>query len=108
MKLYPDCDYFNDKRDSKYAPDNGDCEECYRWSTCIYAFMKGRTPIPIEELHNYVGKKIWVQSPGIPKYGRVAIAEDINEEKHILWLKDDFTCHQYGEVWEAYEFWEEQ
>lgn len=103
MKLYPDCDYFNDEKDSEYAPLRETCEECYRWEICITAFMKDRRPIPIDQLKNFIGKEVWVQTPGIPKYGRKAVVEDVNVDKRILWLKNDFTCHQYGEVWEAYE-----
>lgn len=101
MKLYPDCDYFNDDRDSNYV--SHEYDECYRWGTCITAFMKDRVPIPIDQLPMFIGKEVWVQSPGIPKYGRKAVVEDVNVDKRILWLKNDFTCHQYGEVWEAYE-----
>lgn len=38
MKLYPDCDYFNDERDSEFAPDT--CEECYRYIICKRAYDK--------------------------------------------------------------------
>ena len=34
MKLYPDCDYFNEERDNQYAPPYGECEECYRYDIC--------------------------------------------------------------------------
>lgn len=33
-KLYPDCDYFNDERDSEFAPKDGECESCYRYEIC--------------------------------------------------------------------------
>ena len=34
MKLYSDCDYFNEERDNQYAPPYGECEECYRYDIC--------------------------------------------------------------------------
>ena len=40
MKLYPDCDYFNDERDSEYAPQDGECESCYRYEICRKCFDK--------------------------------------------------------------------
>ncbi|MCM1220698.1 MAG: hypothetical protein NC548_40035 [Lachnospiraceae bacterium] len=103
MKLYPDCDYFNDERDSEFAPKDRDCKQCYRWEICIAAFMKDKKPIPIEELLKYVGKKLWVQSPDIPKYGREIIVENVDISERILWCVSDFTCHDYGRVWVAYD-----
>ena len=38
--LYPDCDYFNDKRDDEFAPQFGDCQSCYRYSICLNAYIK--------------------------------------------------------------------
>lgn len=102
MKLYPDCDYFNEKQDDHYAPKDGQCDECYRWKTCIHAFMKDRKPIPVNELPKYKNQRVWVQTPGIPEYGREGVVEDVNVDKSILWLVNDFTCHDYGRVWEAY------
>lgn len=34
MILYSECDYFNENRDSEYAPPYGKCEECYRYDIC--------------------------------------------------------------------------
>lgn len=42
MKLYPDCDYFHDKRDDSFAPSNGECEFCYRYNICKIAYDKER------------------------------------------------------------------
>lgn len=56
MKLYPDCDYFNDEKDSEYASSGETCEECYRWEICITSFMKDKTPIHIDQLINFVGR----------------------------------------------------
>lgn len=40
MKLYPDCDYFNDSRDDSSAPESGCCEDCYRYKICLEAKTK--------------------------------------------------------------------
>lgn len=103
MILYPDCDFFGDRRDDQFAPGNT-CDGCYRWDTCIRSWVKEHKPIPVEKLPEYIGKHIWVQSPGIPEYGREAEVEDVDVEHGILWLVNDFTCHQYGTIWEAYSF----
>lgn len=98
--LSTDCDYFNDERDSDEAPDY--CDECYRWEICAKDIISKLTPIPLEALREYIKKEVWVQTPGIYKYGREGVIEDVNEEKKIMWLVDDFTCHDYGRVWLAY------
>lgn len=103
MKLYPDCDYFGDESDSEFAPKSHNCEECYRWDICIESYMRTRVPISIQDLPKYIGKELWIQPPNDPKYGRFATVEDVDVEKKILWLINDFTCHQYGEIWEAYD-----
>lgn len=36
-KLYPGCGYFNEERDSEFAPDDGECESCYRYDICSNA-----------------------------------------------------------------------
>lgn len=40
MKLYPDCDYFNDKREDDSAPLNDECETCYRYEICKKSYDK--------------------------------------------------------------------
>lgn len=112
MILYPECGYYNDERGDPAAPLNGECESCYRKDTCRSAFITtaGFDPfevgdlIPLEKLPNYIGKKILVAPPNDFRYGRVATVEDVNVEKQILWLINDFTCHEYGRVWVAYEY----
>ena len=57
-------------------------------------------PLNLEELRQMDGEPVWVQSPGIPEYGRWAIVEGVGE--NCLFLRDDFTCHDYGKTWLAY------
>ena len=57
-------------------------------------------PLTMEELRQMDGEPVWVQSPGIPEYGRWAIVEGAGE--NCLFLHDDFTCHDYGKTWLAY------
>lgn len=57
-------------------------------------------PLTLDELLMMDGEPVWVQSPGIPEYGRWAIVEGAGE--NCLFLHDDFTCHDYGKSWLAY------
>ena len=57
-------------------------------------------PLTLEELREMIGEPVWVQSPGIPEYGRWAIVEGVGEDS--LFLRDDFTCREYGKIWLAY------
>ena len=56
--------------------------------------------LTLEELRKMDGEPVWVQSPGVPEYGRWAIVEGVGE--NCLFLHDDFTCHDYGNTWLAY------
>ena len=57
-------------------------------------------PLTMDELRKMDGEPVWVQSPGVPEYGRWAIVEGVGE--NCLFLHDDFTCHDYGKTWLAY------
>ena len=57
-------------------------------------------PLTLDELRQMDGEPVWVQSPGVPEYGRWAIVEGVGE--NCLFLHDDFTCHEYGKTWIAY------
>ena len=57
-------------------------------------------PLTLDELRKMDGEPVWVQSPGVPEYGRWAIVEGVGE--NCLFLHDDFTCHDYGKTWLAY------
>ena len=57
-------------------------------------------PLTLDDLRKMDGEPVWVQSPGVPEYGRWAIVEGVGE--NCLFLHDDFTCHDYGKTWLAY------
>ena len=57
-------------------------------------------PLTPDERRKMDGEPVWVQSPGVPEYGRWAIVEGVGE--NCLFLHDDFTCHDYGKTWLAY------
>lgn len=38
MKIYSDCDYFNENQDDEFAPQFKDCEFCYRYDICKKAY----------------------------------------------------------------------
>ena len=62
--------------------------------------VESNEPLTLGELRKMDGEPVWVQSPGIPEYGRWAIVEGAGE--NCLFLHDDFTCHDYGKSWLAY------
>ena len=62
--------------------------------------VESNEPLTLDELRKMDGEPVWVQSPGIPEYGRWAIVEGAGE--NCLFLHDDFTCHDYGKSWLAY------
>ena len=61
---------------------------------------KKAEPLTLDDLRTMDGEPVWVQSPGVPEYGRWAIVEGVGE--NCLFLHDDFTCHDYGKTWLAY------
>ena len=50
------------------------------------------------------GQPVWVETPGVRKYGRWAIVEGVDTEygEQTLYLHGDFTCSDYGTTWMAY------
>ena len=62
--------------------------------------IRKNDPLILDELRKMDGEPVWVQSPGVPEYGRWAIVEGVGE--NCLFLRDDFTCHDYGKTWLAY------
>ena len=70
---------------------------------CLYESqrtIKENQPLTLDDLRQMDGEPVWVQSPGVPEYGRWAIVEGVGE--NCLFLHDDFTCHDYGKTWLAY------
>ena len=63
-------------------------------------FGEANKTLTLDELRKMDGEPVWVQSPGVPEYGRWAIVEGVGE--NCLFLHDDFTCHDYGKTWLAY------
>ena len=63
-------------------------------------FGEANKTLTMDELRKMDGEPVWVQSPGVPEYGRWAIVEGVGE--NCLFLHDDFTCHDYGKTWLAY------
>ena len=84
------------------------CESCRMEHVQLRAWLaelreikrERNTPLTIDELRKMDGEPVWVQSPGVPEYGRWAIVEGVGE--NCLFLRNDFTCHDYGKTWLAY------
>lgn len=62
-RIYPDCDYFKDQRDSEFAPEDGQCESCYRYDICKTAYID--STISIKEIVPDKNKCLIMQ-PTIP------------------------------------------
>lgn len=89
----------------------GNAVSVTRWLTALDVAVKALEDVPdkdvwknepmtLDELRQMDGEPVWVQSPGVPEYGRWAIVEGVGE--NCLFLHDDFTCHDYGKTWLAY------
>ena len=89
----------------------GNAVSVARWLTALDAVVKAleevpdkdvgkNEPLTLDELRKMDGEPVWVQSPGVPEYGRWAIVEGVGE--NCLFLHDDCTCHDYGKTWLAY------
>ena len=61
-------------------------------------------PLTLEQLREKVGQPVWVQTPGIPKYGRWVIVAGVDTEdgQRTLYCQGDYTCRNYGRDWLAY------
>lgn len=61
-------------------------------------------PLPLEQLREMDGEPVWVQTPGIPKYGRWVIVAGVDTEdgQRTLYCQGDYTCRNYGRDWLAY------
>lgn len=60
--------------------------------------------LTLEELREMDGEPVWVQTPGIPKYGCWVIVAGVDKEygQRTLYCQGDYTCRNYGRDWIAY------
>lgn len=60
--------------------------------------------LTIEQLRDMDGEPVWVQTPGIPQYGRWVIVAgvDMKYGQSTLYCQGDYTCRNYGRDWIAY------
>lgn len=59
-------------------------------------------PLTLEQLREMYGEPVWVETPGVRKYGRWGIVDGLHIESKTLFLCGDYTCRDYGENWLAY------
>ena len=61
-------------------------------------------PLTLEQLRGMDGEPVWVQTPGIPQYGRWVIVAGVDTEygQRTLYCQGDYTCRNYGRDWIAY------
>ncbi len=77
------------------------CKKCWDEITATFA-ERMKKPLTPDELRRLKGQRIWVQPPENPEYGRWAKVEGVSEDGEALFLENDFTCHEYGRVWQAF------
>lgn len=78
-------------------------EEALRIAAAVLREPK-MVPLTLEQLQRMGGQPVWVQTPGIEKYGRWAIVAGVNIEDKALYCQGDYTCRDYGRVWIAYGY----
>lgn len=63
-------------------------------------------PLTLEQLREMDGQPVWVQTPGVEKYGRWVIVAGVDTEggQKTLYCQGDYTCRDYGKVWLAYAY----
>lgn len=61
-------------------------------------------PLTLEQLREMDGEPVFVQTPGVEKYGRWVIVAGVNIEDNALYCQGDYTCRDYGKVWLAYAY----
>lgn len=66
--------------------------------------VSSKEPLTLDQLRRMDGKPVWVQTPGIEKYGRWAIVAGVNIEDNALYCQGDYTCRDYGKSWVAYAY----
>lgn len=69
---------------------------------CMMDAAKQELPLTLEDLKQMEGEPVWVEASGITKYGRYAIVDSVYVEDKILYLRRDYPCISYGELWLAY------
>lgn len=69
---------------------------------CMIDAAKQELPLTLEDLKQMEGEPVWVEASGITKYGRYAIVDSVYVEDKILYLRRDYPCIGYGELWLAY------
>lgn len=66
--------------------------------------VSSKEPLTLDQLRCMDGKPVWVQTPGIEKYGRWAIVAGVDIEDNALYCQGDYTCRDYGKTWLAYAY----
>lgn len=68
------------------------------------AATEANEALTLEELRDMDGEPVWVQTPGVPEYGRWGIVArvDTRDREQTLYCQSDYTCRNYGKTWLAY------
>lgn len=82
------------------------CAHCCLWEDYDQEEDESRVnqPLTMWQLREMDGEPVWVQTPGIPKYGRWVIVAGVNTDdgQRTLYCQGDYTCRNYGRDWIVY------
>ena len=83
---------------------DGEAAEYHSMFAAMLEEAPPNEPLTLEQLREKVGQPVWVQTPGIPKYGRWVIVAGVDTEdgQRTLYCQGDYTCRNYGRDWLAY------
>lgn len=91
-----------------YDGDDEPIDKCKECPLCYSDKQRHHTPpnepLTLEQLREMDGEPVWVQTPGIPQYGRWVIVAGVDTEygQSTLYCQGDYTCRNYGQDWIAY------
>ena len=79
-------------------------ETCLEAVSGYFVVVSKTSPLKLDQLREMDGEPVWVQTPGIPQYGRWVIVAgiDTNDGQKTLYCQGDYTCRNYGQDWLAY------
>lgn len=83
---------------------DGEAAEYHSMFAAILEESMSNDPLTLDQLREMDGRPVWVQTPGIEKYGRWVIVAGVNIEDKALYCKGDYTCRDYGKTWLAYAY----
>ena len=82
------------------------CDEACRIAADVLRGKHTGEALTLEQLREMDGQPVWVQTPGIERYGRWVIVAGVDTDngQQTLYCQGDYTCRDYGKTWLAYAY----